>query len=93
MVVSKLSKNINYPELKSVDPRDLKQESNLYQINAMGVDVMIAIGNPKKNYEEQNVIYFPIYLKFESKANFSNFSPKKFLNWIINNKKTKTPPT
>lgn len=62
MVVSKLSKNINYPELKSVDPRDLKQESNLYQINAMGVDVMIAIGNPKKNYEEQNVIYFPIYL-------------------------------
>jgi predicted NAD-dependent protein-ADP-ribosyltransferase YbiA (DUF1768 family) len=62
MVVSKLSKNINYPELKTVDPRDLKQESNLYQIDAMGVDIMIAIGNPKKNYEEQNVIYFPIYL-------------------------------
>lgn len=62
MVVSKLSKSINYPELKSVDPRDLKQESNLYQIHAMGVDIMIAIGNPKKNYEEQNVIYFPIYL-------------------------------
>jgi predicted NAD-dependent protein-ADP-ribosyltransferase YbiA (DUF1768 family) len=62
MVVSKLSKNINYPELKSVDPRDLKQESNLYQIDALGVDIMIAIGNPKKNYEEQNVICFPIYL-------------------------------
>jgi hypothetical protein len=62
MVLSKIDSNVSYPELKSVDPEDLKKEANLYQIDANGVEVIIAIGNSKNTYEDQDIIYFPIYL-------------------------------
>jgi len=62
MVLSKLSDDISYPELKSVDPDDLKKEANLYQIEVKDVDIIIAVGNAKNTFEEKNVTYFPIYL-------------------------------
>jgi ribA/ribD-fused uncharacterized protein len=62
MVLSKIDSNVSYPELKSVDPEDLKKEANLYQIDANGVEIIIAIGNSKNTYEDQDIIYFPIYL-------------------------------
>ena len=62
MVLSKLSNDISYPELKSVDPDDLKKEANLYQIEVKDVDIIIAVGNAKNTFEEKNVTYFPIYL-------------------------------
>jgi len=62
MVLSKLNKNVSYPELKSVDPTDLKSEANLYQIEILGEDVIIAVGNAKNTFEEQDIVYFPIYL-------------------------------
>jgi len=62
MVLSKLSDDISYPELKSVDPDDLKKEANLYQIEVKGVDIIIAVGNGKNTFEDKNVTYFPIYL-------------------------------
>ena len=62
MVLSKINNDISYPELKSVDPNDLKMEANLYQIEIKGVDVIIAVGNSKNTYEDKNILYFPIYL-------------------------------
>jgi len=62
MVLSKLNKETSYSELKSVDPDDFKKEANLYEIEIKGVDVIIAVGNAKKNFEERNITYFPIYL-------------------------------
>lgn len=62
MVVSKIDNNISYPEIKTVDPDDLEMESNLYQIEIQDVDVIIALGNVKNTFEEDNILYFPIYL-------------------------------
>jgi predicted NAD-dependent protein-ADP-ribosyltransferase YbiA (DUF1768 family) len=62
MVLSKIDKNISYPEIKSVDPSDQKQETNLYQIEVSGIEIIIAIGNSKNTFETDNILYFPIYL-------------------------------
>ena len=62
MVVSKINSSVSYPEIKSVDKTDLKLEANLYEIEAHGVDIIIAIGNIKNTFEPDNISYFPIYL-------------------------------
>ena len=69
MVLSKIDKSINYRETKRVETGDLETEANLYQLEILGVDVIIAIGNAKNNLEDKDVLYFPIYLiKSNSKA-------------------------
>jgi len=62
MVLSKISDNVSYPEYKKVDAKDINMEANLYQMEIYGVDIIIAIGNSKNTYEEENIMYFPIYL-------------------------------
>ena len=62
MVLSKINKDVSYPELKSVDSGDIKMEANLYQLEILGSDVIIAVGNSKNNFEAENIMYFPVYL-------------------------------
>jgi predicted NAD-dependent protein-ADP-ribosyltransferase YbiA (DUF1768 family) len=63
MVLSKISENISYPELKGVVVDDQNKEVNhLYQIEIKDIDVIIAVGNAKNTFEDKNVIFFPIYL-------------------------------
>jgi hypothetical protein len=62
MVLSKINNDVSYPEFKKVDIGDLNMEANLYQMEIHGVDIIIAIGNSKNTYEEQNILFFPIYL-------------------------------
>ena len=69
MVLSKIKDDVVYPELKKVLNDDLKLEANLYQIEIEGLDIIIAIGNAKRTYESNNIIYFPIYLvKYNNKV-------------------------
>jgi predicted NAD-dependent protein-ADP-ribosyltransferase YbiA (DUF1768 family) len=69
MVLSKLNKEVSYPELKRVDSGDLKMEANLYQLEINGIDVIIAVGNSKNTFEDKNILFFPIYLvKYNNKV-------------------------
>lgn len=69
MVLSKINKGVSYPELKSVDSGDLKMEANLYQLEILDTDVIIAVGNSKNTFEDKNILFFPIYLvKYNNKV-------------------------
>ena len=62
MVLSKINSNVSYPELKSVDYSDLQKETDLYELDILGVDVIIAIGNAKNGFKDQKIVYYPVYL-------------------------------
>jgi predicted NAD-dependent protein-ADP-ribosyltransferase YbiA (DUF1768 family)/archaellum component FlaC len=62
MVLSKINNNISFPELKKIHNDDNKMESELYTIYIYDLPVIIAIGKVKRNFEKDNIIFFPIYL-------------------------------
>jgi hypothetical protein len=62
MVLSKLNKEVSYPEFKKVESADVNLESNLYQIQVLGLDVIVAVGNAKTTFASKNITYFPVYL-------------------------------
>ena len=67
MVLSKLNKEINYPETENIESDDLKKETDAYQIEIKGMDVIIGIGNSKNTYIDYNILYYPVYLLKKNK--------------------------
>lgn len=68
MVVSKLSKNINYPEKMRLDSEDIDHNAVSYNVNIKDFELLIAIGKEKYTYVNKNIIYFPIYLIKDDKV-------------------------
>ena len=62
MVRSLLDQSVKYPELKGVDPEDEDYDAPMYEVQALGVTVVVAVGKPKYAFVEKSVIYFPTYL-------------------------------
>ena len=63
MVKSILGKDsdINYPEIKALDPGDNNFDATQYNVNILGKDIIIALGQSKYTFIENDIIYFPIY--------------------------------
>ena len=62
MVLSKLDHQVSYPEVKSISKSDLNREAELYNRTFEGVNILIGLGKPQDTFQEQNIIFFPIYL-------------------------------
>ena len=62
MVNSILDKSINYPELRKLDPQDKNYDATAYEVEILGKDRTIALGQAKYSFEKKNILYFPLYL-------------------------------
>jgi predicted NAD-dependent protein-ADP-ribosyltransferase YbiA (DUF1768 family) len=62
MVLSKINPKISYPELKKIYDDDSKMEADMYEIEVKGVDIVIAVGNAKKDFEKEGLLFYPVYL-------------------------------
>lgn len=70
MVLSRLNSNINYPDIKSVNVTDLQKKRQLYKLNILNLDIIIAVGKILHTYEPRKIIYSPIYLVSDDKKVF-----------------------
>ena len=61
MVKSILDPKVNYPEIRALDPEDKQYEANMYEANILGKDIIIALGQGKYSFIDDNIIYYPIY--------------------------------
>ena len=68
MVKSILDNTINYPEIKKLDKNDLQYDASVYEIEILGKEQEIALGQPKYAFISNNIIYYPIYLVVNDKV-------------------------
>ena len=62
MVNSILNPKINYPEIKKLEIDDKNFDASMYEINVLGVEIVIALGQAKYTFIDDNIIYYPLYL-------------------------------
>ena len=63
MITSKIDKNLNYKELKTIFKKDLNQSANLYKLKINNLEITIAVGKEQTEFQNKNnIVYFPIYL-------------------------------
>ena len=62
MVLSKINDEISYNELKTIDENDKGRDVSMYQINLFKIPVVIALGEIKYTFIEQNILFAPVYL-------------------------------
>ena len=68
MVKSILDNTVNYPEIKKLDKADLEYDASVYEIEILGKEQEIALGQAKYSFIEKNIIYYPIYLVVNDKV-------------------------
>ena len=62
MVVSLLNNNITYPENVDVEPNDIGQKLEMFQLEILNQLITVVIGTHVSFYKDKNVIFYPLYL-------------------------------
>ena len=62
MVLSKINSEISYQELKTIDENDKGRDVSMYQIHLFKFPVIVALGEIKYTFIEQNILFAPVYL-------------------------------
>ena len=62
MVLSKIIDGISYQELKTIDENDKGRDVSMFEINLFKIPVIIALGEIKYTFIEQNILFVPVYL-------------------------------
>lgn len=69
MVKSLLNNKVSYPEKKNMFEEDKNYDASLYEIELLGTQVVIALGQPKYDFLDYRLTYYPIYLVKDGKVN------------------------
>ena len=67
MVLSQINDTITYPEIKTIDENDNGKEVTMFQINLLGVEVVIAVGDVKYDFAKNDILFVPVYLIVDEK--------------------------
>jgi len=63
MVVSRLDSSISYPEYAHIEEDDISYNAPLFEVNIIGVNVIISLGKVKYQYAKtNNIVYVPMYV-------------------------------
>jgi predicted NAD-dependent protein-ADP-ribosyltransferase YbiA (DUF1768 family) len=63
MVVSRLDSSISYPEYAHIEEDDISYNAPLFEVNIIGVNVIISLGKVKYQYAKtNNIVYIPMYV-------------------------------
>ena len=68
MVNSILNTKVNYPEIKKLDAEDKDYDASMYEVYILGMSVIIALGQAKYTFIDEDIIYYPIYLVKDDKV-------------------------
>ena len=62
MVLSKINDSVSYTESKTIDEDDKGRDVSMYKMQLFKIKVIIALGNIKYTYINENILYTPVYL-------------------------------
>ena len=62
MVLSKINEKVSYAELKNIDENDKGRDVSMYQIQLFNIPVVIALGDIKFTFIDNNILFTPVYL-------------------------------
>tara|TARA_R110002074_G_scaffold3879_6_gene19886 strand:+ start:8605 stop:10869 length:2265 start_codon:yes stop_codon:yes gene_type:complete len=62
MVLSKINDKVSYTELKKIDENDKGRDVSMYQIQLFNIPVIIALGDIKFTFIDNDILFTPVYL-------------------------------
>lgn len=80
MVLSQINDTITYPEIKNIDENDKGKEVTMFQINLLGVEVVVAIGDVKYDFTKDGILFVPVYLIVDEKEKIYQIGVYEFEN-------------